>query len=115
VADEEGLAPKAESIEVDKLTSAVQAAVQEVSSKHGVKIGNNLVFQPGILIGRQLMERVTDLAAAERMAADLAGHVQRTGAAGRAKLLPGVLSQGGRIILGYFPMEQVYEVPAARA
>ena len=72
-----------------------------------------LQFKPGILIGRQLMEAVSNIDAAQKMAADLAGHLQRSGVGGGAQLSPGVLVQGGHIILGYFPMDQVFEVPGA--
>jgi hypothetical protein len=113
VAEEEGLAGKAESIAVDKLSSAVSEAVKEVSSKHGLRMGNNLVFQPGTLIGRQVMEAISDLDAAQKLASDVAAHVQKAGLAGGAKLSPGVLMQGGRIIVGYFPVEQVFEVAGA--
>jgi hypothetical protein len=39
--------------------------------------------------------------------------VQKAGLAGAGQLEPSVLLQGGRIIVGYFPMEQVFEVAAA--
>lgn len=107
------MAGRPESIAVDQLSSAVQAAVREVSGKHGLRIGDNLVFKPSILIGRQLMEAVSNIDAAQKMAADLAGHLQRSGIGGGAQLSPGVLVQGGHIILGYFPMDQVFEVPGA--
>lgn len=109
MAEGEGLAGRAESIAVEKLSSAVQAAVREVSAKHGLKVGNNLVFKPGMLIGRQVLEAITDLKAAEAMAAELAAHVQRAGVGGGAELSPGVLVQGGRILLGYFPSNEVFE------
>jgi hypothetical protein len=109
----EDLAPRAESIAVDKLSAAVQEAVRDVSSKHGVEMGKAMIFKPGTLIGRQLRAAVSDLDAAQKIAADVAAHVQKAGLAGAGQLEPSVLLQGGRIIVGYFPMEQVFEVAAA--
>jgi hypothetical protein len=108
----EDLAPKAESIAVDKLSAAVAEAVRDVSSKHGVEMGKALIFKPGTLIGRQLRGAISDLDTAQQIAADVAAQVQKAGVAGKAQLAPSVLAQGGRIIVGYFPMEQVFEVSA---
>lgn len=110
MAEEQGLARKAESIAVDKLASAVDAAVHEVSARHGLKMGENLVFKPGMLIGRQVLEAISDIEAAQKLATDVASHLQKAGVAGGARLSPGVIIQDGRVLAGYFPMDQVFEV-----
>ena len=107
------MAKRAESIAVDKLSKAVDDAVREVSAKHGLKMGNNLVFKPGLLIGRQVLEAVTDLTAARELAADVASQVQKAGFATGGRLSPGVLVFDKTILVGYFPMEQVFEVARA--
>jgi hypothetical protein len=110
VADDQGMAKRAESIAVDKLSRAVDDAVREVSAKHGLKMGDNLVFKPGLLIGRQVLEKISDLDAAQKLAADVASQVQKAGFAGGGRLAPGVLVLDRTILVGYFPMEQVFEV-----
>ena len=110
MADDQGMGKRAESIAVDELSRAVDDAVREVSAKHGLRVGNNLVFKPGLLIGRQVLEAIDDLQTAQRLAADVASQVQRAGFAGGGRLSPGVLVIDKTILVGYFPMEQVFEV-----
>lgn len=110
MAEEQGTAGRAESIAVDKLSSAVDAAVREVSAKHGLRMGDKLVFKPGLLIGRQVLEEITEIQAAQRLATDVAAQVQKAGLTGGARLSPGVLIQDKRILVGYFPTEQMFEV-----
>jgi hypothetical protein len=93
------------SISFRELSKAVDAATKQVAEKHKLKFGNELVLQPGTLIGRQLLEAV-----ALEKALEAAGEITKAVGGAHAELArpggnpePAVLARPGILICGFLP------------
>ena len=96
-------APKAVSININDLSSAVEKAVSQVLVTHKLQAAKGLAFGPGTLIGRQLMKGATDVVAVEKAAVEVTAQVQRSlgAAAGGKAFTPAALIKGGVITVGF--------------
>jgi hypothetical protein len=90
---------RAETVSLKKLATTIEKAVQQADTNDLVT-GTGLQLQPGIIFGRFLRGEVT-LEAAQTLAADITGRVERTAAPGIGKLDPAVLKIKNRIIVGF--------------
>ena len=95
-------------ISIKQIASAVDKAVKIASEKHSVKFAPEFSINPGMIMGRWLLEDVK-LSQAEKIANEISQHAAGAGAgldahaAVRPPLNPVVLGIGGHVICGFWP------------
>jgi hypothetical protein len=105
---EEAMTNRPPTISIKQIASAVDKAVKIASDKHGVKFGPEFTINPGLIMGRWLLEDVK-LSQAGLIANEIAQHAAGTGLGGEAQaavrppLNPVVLGIGGHVICGFWP------------
>jgi hypothetical protein len=104
------------SISLKQLSAAVDGAVKSALERHKLKSTNQFIINPGTLAG-PLLDRATDIKAAQQLAEDITKQVQgKMGSTAAAEgpleaapramqLQPGVLVTNRFIICGFFPWE----------
>ena len=98
---------KAETVSLTKLNEAVQRAAKTAAERNNVQLEPGLQFHPGVIVGRQIRDKVT-LEQAQTMAADIIKGVSPAlRAAAPAKLSPVVLVRDKLIICGFIDPRQV--------
>src|SRR5882762_4513195 len=71
VAREESMSNRPPTISIKEIASAVEKAVKIASEKHGVKFGPELTINPGLIMGRWLLEDIK-VSQAELIAGEIA-------------------------------------------
>ncbi len=93
------------SITAKELTGAVEDAVRRVQYRHKIEFESGIRIGPGLIIGRQIRDRV-NLDQAEEIAAQITeGLTTAGGVIGGSSIKPAALVIDRRIIVGFFPVD----------
>jgi hypothetical protein len=101
------------SISIKDIAKAVDHAVRVASEKHKVKFGPEFTINPGLIMGRWLLDDIK-MSQAEQIAGEIAQHAAGAAggadvkaAAGRSPFEPIVLGGRGHVICGFWPGPEV--------
>jgi hypothetical protein len=111
VALEAGMSNRPPTISIKEIASAVEKAVKVASEKHKVKFAPELTINPGLIMGRWLLEDIklsqAELIAGEIAQSATAGFAGAGAATADARATspfrPVVLGIGGHVICGFWP------------
>jgi hypothetical protein len=96
-------------ISIREIARAVDKAVKITSEKHGVKFAEQFTINPGLIMGRWLLQDIK-VSLAEQIATEIAQNAEAAlvvgvdaKAAARPPLNAVVLGTGGHVICGFWP------------